>query len=94
VDILVLSVDPSQDLATQLRGISESSKIPLLDLIDAWNNRNGPYITAASTHVLSSTIQFDVVQKLKAEEVEEEFREQHSYKAVRERNKFFNRRRR
>jgi len=90
MSILIVGIDPNDDIMRQLRHIAEINKMPVLDVVSAWRNQSA---VSGTVPTLPSQICFEEIKKMKYEEKEEpEIR--HDYQAVKERNRFFNKRKR
>jgi hypothetical protein len=88
VAILVVGIDPNDDIMKQLRHIAEVNRMPILDVVSAWRGQTTVFGTAPA---LSQRIVFEEIKKYEEKE-EPEIR--HDYQAVKERNRFFNKRKR
>ena len=89
--ILVVSVDMSKDIMEQLVNIARAHDLPVLAVTDAWRQRCSS-VTVSSTDDLLPNLHFDV-KEIKEQFDEKDIKKEHSYQAVKERNKFFNRKR-
>lgn len=90
--ILIVSLDPSKDIMEQLHRVAQEHDLSSVEVVGAWRNQQCFNGTEPS---LNSNVYFDIKKiEIKPDFDETEIKPQHSYKAVQERNKFFNRKHR
>jgi hypothetical protein len=87
--ILIVGIDDSKDVLKQLIEIAAANKLPEGKVIAAWNERQQ---TLTSDQQTLPNLCFDI-RKMKIEETSELKSDGNDYYSVKERNKFFERRR-
>jgi hypothetical protein len=91
-DLLIVSIDMSRDVMKQLSHIAEENSLFAGEVVCAWCSRQQFNGTSPSYEDVLPNLHFDIRKiEVKPEFDEKEIKVQHSFKAVKERNRFFDR---
>jgi hypothetical protein len=92
--ILVVSIDTSKKIIGQLAGIARTHDLSVLEVTEAWRQQRHFGPTETSLHDILPNLHFTIVKEQMEQKDFEDLNRKNSYRVVKERNKFFDRKRR